>query len=593
METTQRQPPSSLARLWALLKLEKRHLWRGVFFQFWQCISYIPFYAAVGIFIDKILSNPGVPLERKLKWIGIYALANILLWPIHGYFTVKAFAETQKLVRSTVARMRQMVVDQLQCMSMSYFTRKGAGALSNQMTVDLTRVENFLSMAVNQITTQILIGFCTLVYLLIKNPWLAALALLAAPLQVGLLRLMSGRVKLASQGMQESGEVFSSRIVEFIAGMRLTKSFGNEMIAAERLNRDIQDLKEKGYQASILLRWMSLAVQIVWEYTGTLIWCAGGIMFLYGHITLGELVAFVGLMGFVRQGMMAFFNGYESWSQARPGMDAIIELLDSDELERHPNADSDIELSGEIAFEHVHFSYPQSEDKRILHDIDLKISSGQKIGLVGETGAGKSSFLELIMGFHMPSTGTILYNGHALSEIGLRKLRSNIAIMSQDSFLWNATVMENIRYGRPDASDDEVIEAARKAQADNFINDLSDGYDTICGERGSKLSGGQRQRIALARVFLRDPRIVVLDEPTSALDVETEAHLQNDLDQLCEGRTTFIVAHRLTTLRNADRILVFQRGKIIEDGSARELLQIPNGTFRRLRDLQALEPSSK
>lgn len=591
MDIAQRKRPSSLKRLWDLLRLEKRHLLRGIFFQFWQCISYIPFYAAVGIFIDQILSNPAVGVDKKLQWIGIYAFANVLLWPVHGYFTVKAFAETQLLVRSTVARMRQMVVDQLQCMSMSYFTRRGAGALSNQMTIDLTRVENFLSMSVNQITTQILIGLCTLIYLLIKNPWLAALALLAAPLQVGLLRLMSGRVKLASEGMQESGEVFSSRIVEFIAGMRLTKSFGNEMIAAERLSRDIQDLKEKGYQASILLRWMSLAVQIIWEYTGTLIWCAGGIMFLYGHITLGELVAFVGLMNFVRQGMMAGFNAYESWSQARPGMDAIIELLDSDELEQHPHATTNIDLSGEISFQHVHFSYPHSDDKRILHDIDLKIPAGQKIGLVGETGAGKSSFLELVMGFHMPSTGSILYNGHPLSDIGLRKLRNSVAIMSQDSFLWNAAVMENIRYGRPDASDEEVIEAARKAQADSFITQLSDGYATICGERGSRLSGGQRQRIALARVFLRDPRIVVLDEPTSALDVETEAHLLDDLDQLCQGRTTFIVAHRLSTLRNADRILVFQRGKIIEDGTPRDLLKKPDGSFRRLRDLQALEPS--
>ena len=314
-----RVPDDSLARLWQLLKEDRRRLLRGLFFQFWQCVSYLPFYAAVGIFIDRILSNPALPVEKKLQWTAVYAVANLLLWPLHGYFTVKAFAETQMLVRSAVARLRQLVVEQLQRMSMSYFTRMGAGALSNQMTVDLTRVENFLSVAVNQITTQVLIGFCTLVYLVFINPWLAALALLATPLQILLLRFMGGRVKLASQGMQQSGEVFSSRIVEFIAGMRLTKSFGNELIAAERLGRDIQDLKERGYETSILLRWMSLAVQLIWEYTGTLIWCAGGVMHLYGHISLGELVAFVGLMGFVRQGMMAVFNAYESWSQAKPG----------------------------------------------------------------------------------------------------------------------------------------------------------------------------------------------------------------------------------------------------------------------------------
>jgi ABC-type multidrug transport system fused ATPase/permease subunit len=584
-----RVPDDSLARLWQLLKEDRRRLLRGLFFQFWQCVSYLPFYAAVGIFIDKILSNPTLPVEKKLQWTAVYALANLMLWPLHGYFTVKAFAETQMLVRSAVARLRQMVVEQLQRMSMSYFTRMGAGALSNQMTVDLTRVENFLSVAVNQITTQVLIGFCTLIYLLFINPWLAALALLATPLQILLLRFMGGRVKLASQGMQQSGEVFSARIVEFIAGMRLTKSFGNELIATERLGRDIQDLKERGYETSILLRWMSLAVQLIWEYTGTLIWCVGGVMHLYGHISIGELVAFVGLMGFVRQGMMAVFNAYESWSQAKPGMNAILELLDSDEIEQHAFAAGEVNIQGGLVFREVGFSYPGKEGKQVLHDIDLDIPAGQKIGLVGETGAGKSSFLDLMMGFHMPTSGSIFYDGHPLSEIGLRQLRSKVAIMSQDSFLWNTSVMENIRYGRPEASDAEVMQAARKAQADDFIANLAHGHATICGERGSNLSGGQRQRIALARVFLRDPRFVVLDEPTSALDVETEAHLLEDLDDLCSGRTTFIVAHRLSTLRKVDRILVFHQGRIIEDGHPFTLLALPTGHYRRLRDLQSLE----
>ena len=584
-----RVPDDSLARLWQLLKEDRRRLLRGLFFQFWQCVSYLPFYAAVGIFIDKILSNPALPVEKKLQWTAVYAVVNLMLWPLHGYFTVKAFAETQMLVRSAVARLRQIVVEQLQRMSMSYFTRMGAGALSNQMTVDLTRVENFLSVAVNQITTQVLIGFCTLVYLVFINPWLAALALLATPLQILLLRFMGGRVKLASQGMQQSGEVFSARIVEFIAGMRLTKSFGNELIAAERLGRDIQDLKERGYETSILLRWMSLGVQLIWEYTGTLIWCAGGVMHLYGHISIGELVAFVGLMGFVRQGMMAVFNAYESWSQAKPGMNAILELLDSDEVEQHAFAAGEVNIQGGLVFHKVRFSYPGKEGKLVLHDIDLDIPAGQKIGLVGETGAGKSSFLDLVMGFHMPNSGSILYDGHPLSEIGLRQLRSKVAIMSQDSFLWNTSVMENIRYGRPEASDAEVMEAARKAQADDFIANLAHGHATVCGERGSNLSGGQRQRIALARVFLRDPRFVVLDEPTSALDVETEANLLEDLDELCKGRTTFIVAHRLSTLRKVDRILVFHQGRIVEDGHPSTLLALSAGHYRRLRDLQALE----
>ena len=359
-----------------MVRTDKRTLWRGIFFQFWQSVSYIPFYAAVSLLIDKVLNNSALTVDQKLKWTVVYALATLLLWPLHAWFTVKAFAETQLLVRSAVARLRRMVVDQLQRMSMSYFTRKGAGALSNQMTVDLNKVENFLATVTNQIITQVLIGAATLVYLLFKNPWLAGLALLAAPLQITLLRLMGGRVKRASQSLQQSGETFSTRIVEFIAGMRLTKSFGNEMIAAEQLSRDIEDLKERGYETSIVLRWMAMAVQFIWEYTGTLIWCVGGVMYFHGRISLGDLVAFGGLMGFVRQGMMSLFNGYENWSQARPGFEAILELLDSEEMEGFQTVHSRVEIKGNLSLRNVEFRYPRSESKIVLRDLNLEIPSG-------------------------------------------------------------------------------------------------------------------------------------------------------------------------------------------------------------------------
>jgi len=294
-------------------------------------------------------------------------------------------------------------------------------------------------------------------------------------------------------------------------------------------------------------------------------------------------------MGFVRQGMIALFNAYEAWSQARPGLEAILELLDSDELECYQTVQSQAEIRGQISLHNVSFRYPRSESKVVLQDIQLEIPAGQRIGLVGQTGAGKSTFLELVMGFYLPSGGELRYDGRPLAEIGLRQLRRHIAIMSQDAFIWNTTVLENIRYGRPGASDAEVMDAARKAQAHDFILALAEGYQTVCGERGSKLSGGQRQRIALARVFLRNPRIIVLDEPTSALDVETEARLLADLDTLCRDRTTFIVAHRLSTLRDVDRILVFHQGRIVEDGSREELLARPDGYFRRLHSMQHYE----
>jgi ATP-binding cassette subfamily B protein len=342
------------------------------------------------------------------------------------------------------------------------------------------------------------------------------------------------------------------------------------------------------------MRWVMMLMQFAGEYLGVVVWCVGGVFFLQGRLELGALVAFSALLGFVRQGFNAYFGAYDAWTQARPGFAAVLSILDSQEIEGFRNAPRGVRLQGELALRSLSFRYPggEADGRWALEDVSLLIPRGQRVGLVGETGAGKSTFLDLLMGFYPPTRGEILYDGRRLEQIGLLNLRRSVAIMGQDAFLWNTTVRENIRFGRPTASDAEVEEAARRAQAHEFILRLDQGYNTSCGERGGRLSGGQRQRISLARVFLRDPALVVLDEPTSALDVETEARLQADLDTLCRGRTTFIVAHRLSTLRGVDRVLVFHQGRVVEDGSVAELLKLPGGHYARLHALQFGGPTA-
>ena len=267
-------------------------------------------------------------------------------------------------------------------------------------------------------------------------------------------------------------------------------------------------------------------------------------------------------------------------------MESIFEILGSPEVEACAKGESEVTWDGSISFQNVNFYYPGREKTPALLDLNLTIPTGQKIGIVGATGAGKSTFLDLLLGFYQPDNGQILYGGHSIAELGLIRLRRSVAIMGQDAFLWNTSVRENIRYGRPEASDEDIENAARAAHAAEFIERLDQGYDTVCGERGGRLSGGQRQRIALARVFLRNPQVVILDEPTSALDLETEARLQVDLDALCKGKTTFIVAHRLSTLRDVDRVLVMRDGRIVEDGSPLALISRPGGHFAHLHALQ-------
>ena len=584
-------PASPLRRLWSLVRFETGWLRMAAVFQALQALSYLPFYAGVGILVDKILQNAALTRAEQYRYILYYALANLALWPFHAWCTVKAFTCSQQLVRASTARLRRLLVDQLQRMSLSFFTRRGAGALANQVTVDLGRVEAFLSTLAGSFLVQITLGAGALLYLVWLNPLLAAITTMAVPLQLLVIRSVRKRLDRLNRHVQQSSENFSSMVVEFIGGMRVTKSLGNEERVAGEMAGAIERVRDAGLQASVTMRWVLMGMQMIGEYLGVIVWCLGGVLYLRGTLPLGALVVFAGLLGPVRGGFQAFFNGYDSWMQAKPGLEAMLAILDSQELEGFRNASfpagaSRPVLKGVIELRNITFRYPGLDGPPTIVDINLRIPAGQRIGLVGETGAGKSTLLDLVLGFYAPDEGEILYDNLRLADIGLLDLRRSIAIMGQDAFLWNTSVRENIRLGRPAATDAEVMEAARKAQADTFIRELDHGYDTSCGERGTRLSGGQRQRIALARVFLRDPRIVILDEPTSALDLETEARLQDDLDVLCRGRTTFIVAHRLSTLRGVDRVLVFKQGRIIEDGSVQELLGLPGGHFTRLMELQ-------
>jgi ATP-binding cassette subfamily B protein len=574
-----------LKRLLQLLFLDRKLALKGAVLQVFQALTFIPFTAAVGWFVDEVILK-----ERGWEWVLGYALANLLWWPIHMWFTVRAYACTQMMVRMSVARLRRMTVDKLQSMSMSFFTRQGAGALSNKVTVDINRLEAFMNSVTNNTLVGVSIGVGTLVYLFWLNFLLALLSIALVPLQLLIIRLMRRKLHRLNVRVQQAGEGFSEKMVEFIAGMRLTKSFGNEDVVGMRLAHTIEHLKNSGYEASIATRWMMMLLQMVGQYMPVLIWSIGALFYWRGWVTMGELVAFVGLLNFVQQGINAGISAYEQWLPARPGLEAVIEILDSSDLDSLEAPPYPPAIRGKIEFCGVSFAYPGS-DVPVLRDINLEIPQGQKVGLVGETGAGKSTFLDLVMAFYRPSQGEIYWDGRDLDAIGAMNLRRSTAIMGQDAFIWNDSIRENIRFGRASASDAEIEEAAVKAQADGFIRKLDHQYNTVCGERGGKLSGGQRQRLSMARIFLRDPSIVVLDEPTSALDAETEARLQIDLDAMCEGRTTFIVAHRLVTLKSVDRVLVFHEGRIVEDGSIEDLLKNPEGHFSHLYSLQHLSTS--
>ncbi len=581
---------SPLRRLLALVATERRQFAIATTWQILQSLSAIPFVAAIQYLLDTIIPYSQT---NHVWWpIAAYAAANLAFWPLHGWASLQAYAHAGLLNRTSVARLRRIVVDQLQHLSLGFYTARGAGAVANQLTVDMGRVEGFLGTVGNGFIPGITLGLGTTLYLLITSPVLASIALLGVPLQLFVLRRMQDRINEHQRKVQASGESFAARIVEFVAGMRVTKGLGTEELAAAEVGRSIEEIRITGFEAAVTSRWLSLWTQFAWFATATLIYAVGALGiagFLGVTFTVGQVIAFIGLFGYVQAGAAAISAFVDTWSAAKPAMTKLVEVLDSDELEDYLQPKREVTLHGEIVLDGVRFRYPKAE-RDTLHPFSLTIPAGQRIGLVGETGAGKTTFLDLVMGFYTPTAGSVRYDGVPLSEIGKCQLRRKSALMTQDAFLWNTSIRENIRLGRPGASDAEVEVAARRAQAHDFILQTEHGYETRVGERGARLSGGQRQRIALARIFLRDPAIVVLDEPTSALDLETEARLQEDLDALCAGRTTLIVAHRLSTLRAVDRILVFSAGRIVEDGTPSELLARPDGLYRRLFDLQQAAP---
>ena len=571
----------ALFRLWTLLSVEPKTIGWGAVWQTLQAVSHIPFTAGLGYFIDRILP------AHRLDYIGYYALANLALLPVHGAFALAAYVNAQRLVRATVARLRRLVVDQMQRLSLSYYATKGAGALSSQVTLDMNCVEVFLEHVSNALIVNVAVGAATLVYLFTQNRILACVAVTVVPVQLLLVYLPRRRARRLQARVQARGEGFSERMVELVAGMRVIKSFGNERHVRDRIVRQIDQLREAGLRATLALRSQLLRVDLVSLYVPVLVASAGGCLYLQGRTSVGQIVAFVALLAYVQCGFSAFSNAYEEWTKARPHLEAILAVLDSQQLEAYRRPSRRVSrgaLRGDVRFRDVSFAYP-GQEKNALTEVTLHVPAGQRVGLVGESGAGKSTLLDLLLGFYQPTSGEIAYDGLTIAELGLRHLRSATAIMGQDAFLWDASIRENIRFGRPQASDAQVETAARRAQASGFIEQLEGGYDTRCGERGGRLSGGQRQRIALARLFLRNPSIVVLDEPTSALDMQTEARLEQDLSGLCAGRTTFIVAHRLSTLRSVDRILVFDAGRIIEDGPPHELLANRDTAFAQLHAL--------
>jgi ATP-binding cassette subfamily B protein len=379
---------------------------------------------------------------------------------------------------------------------------------------------------------------------------------------------------------------FNARIEENVGGIRVVQAFTNEdherKLFAES-NENYQKTKLAAYKimaASMSLSYLSMRfVQVV-------VMLAGAWFVVQGDLTAGGFVGFLLLVNVFFRPIDKINSVIETYPKGIAGFQRYIQFLDTrPDIADRPTAKSVARLKGDIEYRDVKFGY--NSERPIFDGLNMSINAGETIAFVGSSGAGKTTICSLLPRFYEVTGGAILVDGIDIRDMTLKSLRSNIGIVSQDVFLFAGTIRENIAYGRLDATDEEVADAARRARLDAVIAAMPDGYDTVIGERGVKLSGGQKQRLAIARIFLRNPPILILDEATSALDTETERAIQQSLSELSVGRTTLVIAHRLATIVNADRIMVVEGGQIVEQGSHSELLSVKNGRYKRLHAVQA------
>lgn len=521
---------------------------------------------------------------RELSRLGL--LIGVLIG-IHALLQIVDFGDLylrHALGERFIFELRVRIYDHLQRLSLSFFESTSTGELMSRVTNDVNALEQFVTHGVALTTVDLLRLLGASVVLIVLDWQLALVVLIPLPIvAIGLWVFNHYARPIYRRVRDRLGDINAS-LQDKLAGIRVVQAFEREEAELRRFRR----VSRRYYQERVrAIRTWSLffpALHFVSALGGVLVLGFGARMVVNRDLTLGTLVAFLSYIVSFYEPLRRLTQVDNTFQQAIAAGERIFELLDEKpEIQDAPGAIVLDEIEGEVLFDHVHFRY--AEGDKVLHDVSFSLASGEVVALVGPSGAGKTSIANLLCRFYDPDRGRVLVDGHDLRQVAVRSLRQHVAVVLQDTFLFNTTVRENLRYGKPDASKEEMIAAARAAYAHEFIERLPEGYGTEIGERGVKLSGGQKQRLALARAILADPRILILDEATSSVDAEAEYSIQQALDEVMRNRTALVIAHRLSTIRDADRIIALEGGRIREVGDHRALLE-QDGLYSQLYQRQ-------
>ena len=483
------------------------------------------------------------------------------------------------------SQMRKDLFDHLQKLPFRFYDNNETGRIMTRITSDLFEVCELAHHGPENLLISSVMIILSFVYLLTIDPILTLIIFACVPILVVVTMHFRKAMKSAFNDRRASNAVINAAVESSITGIRVTKAYTNADREVEKFSRGDESFVDASRRAYHAMAQFHSSTSFVTEVFNVFILIAGGLFLYAGRISFGDYSTFVVSVNLFISPVNTLIAFMEQFQNGVSGFKRFVEIMDEAPEQESPDAHELENVHGTIEFRNVTFSYDES--KEVLHNVNLKLEKGCKLALVGPSGGGKTTLCHLLPNFyHLDENGgSVLIDGQDIRDLTLESVRRNIGIVQQDVFLFVGTIRENILYGRPDATEEEVYEAARRANIHEYIMTLEKGYDTEIGERGVKLSGGQKQRLSIARVFLKDPAILILDEATSALDNTTEVLIQQALDELCKGRTTLVVAHRLSTIRNADEIAVVMNGHITERGTHEELMAA-GGTYKELYALQ-------